>query len=83
DVGVDVPSVGAVILAGGGKAEVEMRQRVGRGLRAKKNQANVCFISDFIDISYKHLMSHSYERKHIIDTTPWFAEGVLPVGSSF
>lgn len=36
DVGVDVPSVGAVILAGGGKAEVEMRQRVGRGLRAKK-----------------------------------------------
>jgi superfamily II DNA or RNA helicase len=83
DVGVDVPSVGAVILAGGGKAEVEMRQRVGRGLRAKKNQANVCFISDFIDISNKHLMSHSYERKHIIDTTPGFAEGVLPVGSSF
>ncbi|ELO1949071.1 ATP-dependent helicase, partial [Salmonella enterica] len=83
DVGVDVPSVGAVILGGGGKAEVEMRQRVGRGLRAKKNQANVCFITDFIDVSNKYLMSHSYERKHIIDTTPGFAEGVLPVGSTF
>lgn len=83
DVGVDVPSVGAVILGGGGKAEVEMRQRVGRGLRAKKNQANVCFVTDFIDVSNKYLMSHSYERKNIIDTTPGFAEGVLPVGSTF
>ena len=69
DVGVDVPSVGAVILAGGGKAEVEMRQRVGRGLRAKKSGKRV-FITDFIDISNKYLLSHSYERKHIIDTTP-------------
>ena len=78
-----MPSVGAVILAGGGKAEVEMRQRVGRGLRAKKNQANVCFITDFIDTSNKYLLSHSYERKHIIDTTPGFAEGVLPVDGAF
>lgn len=83
DLGVDVPSIGAVILAGSGKAEVGTRQRIGRGLRAKKNQANVCFISDFIDVSNKHLLSHSYERKNIIDTTPGFAEGVLPIGSNF
>lgn len=83
DVGVDVPSVGAVILAGGGKAEVEMRQRVGRGLRAKKNRANVCFITDFIDMSNKYLMSHSYERKNIIETTPGFSKGVLPVDGCF
>jgi superfamily II DNA or RNA helicase len=38
DVGVDVPSVGAVIIAGGGKAEVEFRQRVGRGYEQKKGQ---------------------------------------------
>ncbi|BBI61699.1 hypothetical protein HSBAA_30050 [Vreelandella sulfidaeris] len=36
DVGVDVPAVGCVILAGGGKAEVALRQRIGRGLRAKR-----------------------------------------------
>lgn len=83
DVGVDVPSVGAVILAGGGKAEVEMRQRVGRGLRAKKGRANVCFVSDFIDFKNKHLLSHSYERKNIIDTTQGFAEGVLPIDGKF
>ncbi|MFW8953587.1 DEAD/DEAH box helicase, partial [Klebsiella sp. R2] len=83
DVGVDVPSVGAVIIAGGGKAEVELRQRAGRGLRKKKGKANVCFIADFLDMSNKHLMSHSYERKHIITTTPGFAEGVLDIDGKF
>lgn len=83
DVGVDVPSVGAVIMAGGGKAEVELRQRVGRGLRKKKNQINVCFIADFLDTSNKHLMSHSYERKNIIETTPGFAEGLLGIDGKF
>lgn len=83
DVGVDVPSVGAVIMAGGGKAEVELRQRVGRGLRKKKNQVNICFIADFLDTSNKHLMSHSYERKNIIETTPGFAEGLLAVDGKF
>jgi superfamily II DNA or RNA helicase len=83
DVGVDVPSVGSVIMAGGGKAEVELRQRVGRGLRKKKNQANVCFVADFLDTSNKHLMSHSYERKNIIETTPGFAEGLLGIDGKF
>ena len=83
DVGVDVQSVGAVIIADGGKAEVELRQRVGRGLRKKKKQANICFIADFLDTSNKHLMSHSYERKNIIETTPGFAEGVIDVDGKF
>ena len=77
-----MPSVGAVILAGGGKAEVEMRQRVGRGLRAKKSGKRVCFITDFIDISNKYLLSHSYERKHHRHHTG-FAEGVLPIDGAF
>ncbi|MBH8434009.1 hypothetical protein I8Q59_09430, partial [Acinetobacter baumannii] len=41
DGGVDVPAVGLIILAGGGKAEVALRQRIGRGLRAKKFGPNV------------------------------------------
>ncbi|MFX5809068.1 helicase-related protein, partial [Acinetobacter baumannii] len=49
DVGVDVPAVGLIILAGGGKAEVALRQRIGRGLRAKKFGPNVAFIVDFTD----------------------------------
>lgn len=33
---VDVSAVGKVIFASGGKAEFALRQRIGRGLRAKK-----------------------------------------------
>ncbi|WP_280141036.1 hypothetical protein [Methylobacterium sp. UNC378MF] len=33
-------------LAGGGKAEVALRQRIGRGARRKKTGANIFFVSD-------------------------------------
>lgn len=77
DVGVDVPSVGAVILAGGGKAEVSIRQRIGRGLRAKKRGPNVCFIIDFEDQGNNHLVRHYKERRRIIEDTPGFVEGII------
>ena len=77
DVGVDCPALGMVINAAGGKAEVNLRQRVGRGLRAKKNGPNVCFFLDFSDIHNKHLGKHSATRRGIIQSTPGFAENVL------
>ena len=77
DVGVDVPAVGMVILAGGGKAEVALRQRIGRGLRAKKHGANVCFVVDFEDGYNNHLIAHSAQRKAIVTNTPGFDEGVV------
>lgn len=76
DVGVDVPAVGMVILAGGGKAEVAMRQRIGRGLRAKKG-ANVCLVVDFIDNGSDVLLRHYLERRRIVESTPGFAENVV------
>lgn len=83
DVGVDVPAVGMVILAGGGKAEVALRQRIGRGLRAKKIGPNVAFVVDFNDKHNAHLRDHSKERISIIQNTPGFAERVLPAGTDF
>ena len=83
DVGVDVPAVGMVILAGGGKAEVALRQRIGRGLRAKKNGPNVAFIVDFTDEHNSHLKEHAKTRQQIVQTTPGFAENVLIAGSDF
>lgn len=83
DVGVDVPSVGLVILAGGGKAEVALRQRIGRGLRAKKKGPNVCFVVDFQDAINSHLHEHAATRESIIRGTPGFAERILPPGSDF
>lgn len=77
DVGVDVPAVGLVVLAGAGKAEVSIRQRIGRGLRAKKSGPNVAFILDFTDDGNNHLRKHARERRRIIDDTPGFAENVV------
>lgn len=82
DVGVDVPAVGMVILAGGGKAEVNLRQRVGRGLRSKKKN-NLCFVLDFTDKTNKHLKDHARQRHAIIAGTPGFAEQILLPGEDF
>lgn len=78
DVGVDVPSVGQVVLGGGGKAEVAVRQRIGRGLRAKKKGPNVCFVFIFDDPWNNHTASHSRECRRIITDTPGFAENIVP-----
>lgn len=78
DVGVDVPAVGMVILAGGGKAEVALRQRIGRGLREKKDGSpNVCFVVDFADDFNSHLKTHYKQRRSIVEATEGFAEGIV------
>ncbi len=77
DVGVDVPAVGAVGICGGYKAEVSLRQRIGRGAREKKFGPNIFFVFDFTDSINNHLRDHARERRMIVDTTPGFAEGVV------
>ena len=78
DVGVDVPSVGMIVLAGGGKAEVALRQRIGRGLREKKNGfPNVAFIVDIYDEFNNHLKAHCGERQYVIKNTPGFGENIV------
>lgn len=78
DVGVDVPAVGLIVLAGGGKAEVALRQRIGRGLRAKKSGPNVAMIVDFDDPFNDHTKKHALERARIVAETEGFAENILP-----
>jgi len=83
DVGVDVPAVGLVILGGGGKAEVALRQRIGRGLRAKKHGPNIALIVDFYDEHNRYLKDHSLQRLAIIKGTEGFVENILPDGRDF
>jgi len=83
DVGVDVPSIGLVQLGGGGKAEVALRQRIGRGLRAKKTGSNVAFIADYSCNANVHLFLHARQREEIIRQTPGFVEGILEKGQDF
>lgn len=77
DVGVDVPAIGMVILAGGGKAEVALRQRIGRGLRKKKSGPNVALVVDFTDEGNMHLSSHAKQRQAIIRDTKGFGENII------
>jgi len=77
DVGVDVPAVGMIILLGGGKAEVALRQRIGRGLREKKSGPNVAFIVDFADGHNEHLLKHYLQRRSIVEGTPGFGENIV------
>ena len=79
----DVPAVGMVILAGGGKAEVALRQRIGRGLRAKKTGPNVAFIVDFSDTFNKKLKEHALERRRVVESTKGFGENILKEGEDF
>lgn len=83
DVGVDVPGIGLVVMAGGGKAEVRYRQQIGRGLREKKTGPNICFILDFNDSHSRHLNEHSLERKKVLLNTEGFAENLLSNGKDF
>lgn len=77
DVGVDVPSVGMIVKAGGGKAEVADRQRTGRGLRKKKRGPNAAFVVDFADDHNTYLKEHMLQRRAIIESTPGFAENIV------
>ncbi len=77
DVGVDVPSVGLVVLGGGGKAEVSLRQRIGRGLRAKKIGPNVALVMDFDDTFNNYTKAHALQRLSIIKETEGFAENIV------
>jgi len=83
DVGVDVPAIGLVQLAGGMKAEVGLRQKIGRGLRRKRGVANVAFIADYSCNLNNTLRDHARQRSNIIRNTPGFVEGILADGQDF
>lgn len=83
DVGVDVPALQILIMAGGGKAEVAIRQRIGRALRRKKRTPNFAFLVDFDDGNNKHLIKHAKQRRAIVEQTPGFVEGILKRGVDF
>lgn len=70
DEGLDVPRLGALILAGSGKSSTKAFQRVGRVIR-KHNEKKNAIVIDFMD-GGKYQNKHSYARKRIYKTEPLF-----------
>ncbi len=66
DEGLDLPSLNAAILAGGGASSIKVYQRIGRSLRPKKDGPNEAYIVDFIDLTQKYLAGHSMARYQAI-----------------
>lgn len=62
DEGVNVPEIGALILAGGGKARHRVIQRIGRGLRVVPGKEYLAVFDFWDDHSPRHLLGHSRQR---------------------
>ncbi len=71
DIGVNIPSLDALILAGGGKSSVRTLQRIGRVMRRGGENKNDAIVVDFID-NAKYLDKHSATRIAIYESEPGF-----------
>lgn len=69
--GIDIPSLGSVINAAGGKSEIMTIQGVGRGLRKVEGKDEV-IIRDYFDNSHRFFINHFGERVCL-----YFEEGWL------
>lgn len=64
DEGEDVPAIDGLILAGGGKAQHTLIQRLGRGMRPKEGKTELRAV-DFYDTNSRTLWKHSKERMKV------------------
>lgn len=62
DEGMDMPEIKVLVLGGGGKSQIKLLQRVGRGMRKKKEGENVVEIFDFKDTGQRYLSAHAKRR---------------------
>jgi len=62
DEGLDVDDIHAVFLAAAGKSFIQLMQRIGRGLRKKKDTDNVLRVYDYLDYMHDYLVDHTITR---------------------
>lgn len=70
DVGIDIGTINALVLAGSGKSTSRCLQRIGRCIRNGKNKPMAAIV-DIVD-DVKFLKKHSKIRKEMYDTEPEF-----------
>jgi|GEM_PF-3006967 len=63
--GMDVPEIKTLINASGGASEIELLQKLGRGLRKKADASKLLYI-DIFDIGNRYLETHSETRTKIL-----------------
>jgi len=62
DEGEDVPSIEAIVLAEGVKKGTNVLQRIGRGMRRKREGRNEVWIADIVPTCHPKLIEHALKR---------------------
>jgi superfamily II DNA or RNA helicase len=78
DEGVNVPEIGALILAGGGKARHKVIQRIGRGLRVVEGKDYLAVFDIWDSHSDKYLVGHSKQRLQAVKDAGFPQETLTP-----
>ncbi len=78
DEGVNVPEIGALILAGGGKAPHKVIQRIGRGLRVVEGKDYLAVFDFWDSHSEKYLIKHSRQRLSAVKDAGFAQETLTP-----
>ena len=72
DTGLSTDYIEAIINAGGGQSEIEVLQRVGRGLRVAKDKEKDLWIIDFVDGHHRDLRRQASKRLEILSNQEAF-----------
>ena len=70
--GVDIPTLGAIINAAGGKSEILTLQSIGRGLRTVEGIKEDVILVDIWDPSHRYIKDHFSERLVLYFSEKWF-----------
>lgn len=70
DIGVDIPSLSALVLGGGGKSSIRALQRIGRVIRKYPGKKCAAIVDFYDDVKY--LKIHSKKRYKIYKNEPGF-----------
>jgi len=70
DIGVDISSLSALVLTGGGKSSIRALQRIGRVIRKFPGKKHAAIVDFFDDVKY--LKAHSKKRCKIYSTETGF-----------
>ena len=68
DEGIDLPNIKCLVLAGGGKAQHRIIQRIGRGMRTSSGKTSL-LVFDFKDRG-KYIGAHYRKRRTLYNATP-------------
>ncbi|OYT14925.1 MAG: hypothetical protein B7C24_15820 [Bacteroidetes bacterium 4572_77] len=68
--GLNIPNLCGILLAGGGRSEKQLLQKIGRVLRRTKNKEQAIII-DMLDLGNRHLITHTGDRLAIYSDLGW------------